>query len=173
MEEDVIRNEVEEAETSFGIKSNKFSGALMIEVLKSHLEKAGFSASNRDVFIKGVKSEIDLLVIRKDAIPQYDLIYNPNDVIAAFEVKRSGSYGEQEVYKIKNTFDRIREKNSNIFCCYITFKERKNYKYKITSEKLRYEAYTLFFYEKEGEGLKNNEGEWDKFIEKLKTFSPA
>lgn len=173
MEEDIIRDEVEKGEISFGIKSKKFSGALMVEVLKSHLEKVGFSVSNRDVFVRGVKAEIDLLVIRKEAVSQYSLIYDPNDVVAAFEVKRSGSHGEQEVYNLKDTFDRIKEKNSDIFCCYITLKERKNYKYKITSEKLGHEAYTLFSYEREGEGLKKNKGEWDKLLGKLKTFYPV
>ena len=173
MEENIIRDEVEKAENSFGVKSNKFSGALMIEVLKSHLERNGFSLSNRNVFIKGVKSEIDLMVVLKNAKPQHDIIYEPTDVIAAFEVKRSGSYGERDVHKIRNIFDNIIDKNPQIFCCYITLKERKNYKYKITSGNLSYQVYTLFFYEKDGEALKNNEGEWDNFLEKLKTVSPV
>ena len=95
-----------------------------MEVLKSHLGKIGFSLSNWDVFIKGVGSEIDLLVIRKAATPQYDLIYEPHDVIAAFEVKKRGSYGEEGTSNIRTTFDKIKSINPNIFCCYIALLER-------------------------------------------------
>jgi hypothetical protein len=39
--------------------------------------------------------------------------------------------------------------------------------------KLKIKCEVCEFHFKEGEGLKNNEGEWDKFLEKLKTVSPV
>jgi len=183
LEKDVIFNKVEQFEKAFEAallpmqpdhkpkKPKKFSGALMVEVLKSHLERNGLSVSNRDVFINGVDSEIDLLIIQKDANPQYGLIYEPDDVIAAFEIKRRGSFGEKGISTIRTTFEKIRSKNGDVFCCYITLLERENYKWRITSEKLGYPAYTFFFYKGEDEQSKFTTeecGDWNEFLDELK-----
>jgi hypothetical protein len=169
MEENLIFSEVEQAKKSFGRRYKKLSGALTVEVLKSHLEKNGFFVSNRDVFIRGVDSEIDLLVIRRNATPRYNLIFESDDVVAALEVKNYGSFGKDSISQIRTAFDKIKSQNTNIFCCYITLLERESYKYRITSKMLGYPAYTIFFHKGEGKKIQLiNTGEWDKFLNDLK-----
>jgi hypothetical protein len=169
MEEENIFNEIEQTKKSFGMKCKKFSGSLTVEVLKSHLEENGFTTSNRDVFIRGVDSELDLLIIQKDAKAQYNLIYKPNDVVAVLEIKATGAFGKNATAQIKATFDKIKSKYPSVFSCYVTLQERKSYKYRITSKGLGYPAYTIFFHKGQREKFQLiNTGEWSKFLNGLK-----
>jgi hypothetical protein len=59
-----IVTEIRDATEQFG-KCGKFGGAATVEIVKHGLSKEGISTSARDVFIKGVPLEIDLLVPRR------------------------------------------------------------------------------------------------------------
>ena len=54
----------------FGVKCSKFTGALTIEVLRLHLKRNGIPVSRRDVFIKGVGIEVDLIIPRPGGMCQ-------------------------------------------------------------------------------------------------------
>jgi hypothetical protein len=165
MEEEQIFEEVEKAKASFGIVCNKFSGALTVEVIRQHLEKHGFCVSSRDVFIKGVNSELDILVVKKPAAPKHGIIYEPSDVVCALEIKNHGAFGEKTTLDLKETFREIKSKNPGILCCYVTLLERETYKNKVTSEKLGYPAYTVFYYKGKNRWAT---GDWTKFLEELR-----
>ena len=165
MEEEEIFQEVEKAKGSFGIVCNKFSGALTVEVIRQHLEKHGFCVSGRDVFIKGVNSEMDLLVVRKSAAPEYGTIYEPSEVVCAMEIKNHGAFGEKTTLNLKKTFHGIESKNPDIFCCYVTLRERETYRKKVTPEKLGYPAYTIFYYKGKNRWAT---GDWTKFLDELR-----
>jgi hypothetical protein len=167
MEEDDIFQEVEKAKRSFGIVCNKFSGALTVEVIRKRLEGHGFCVSSRDVFIKGVNSELDLLIVKKSAVPRQDIIYEPSDVVCALEIKNHGAFGEKTTIDIKKSFGEVKSKNPDILCCYITLLERETYKNKVTPEKLGYPAYTMFYYKGKNRWAT---GDWEKFLVGLKTL---
>jgi hypothetical protein len=165
MEEEQILEEVEKAKEFFGIVCNKCSGALTVEVIKQHLEKHGFCVSSRDVFIKGVNSELDLIVVKKSAAPKHGIIYEPSDVVCALEIKNQGAFGEKTTLDIKKTFGEIKSKNPDILCCYLTVLERETYKNKVTPEKLGYPAFTMFYYKGKNRWAT---GDWTNCLKEMK-----
>ncbi len=87
-----IVESLRKAKQNFGDSyPKKFGGAAAIEILRVALNEEGIMTSRRDVFVKGFSSEIDLLVPRKDAAPWLELLYEPQEVVVAFEVKKTGS----------------------------------------------------------------------------------
>ncbi len=51
---------------------NKFEGHLAVETLKQALADEGIASSARDVFVKGVPVELDLLIPRIGASPLFN-----------------------------------------------------------------------------------------------------
>ncbi|MBI4187299.1 MAG: hypothetical protein HY530_07355 [Chloroflexi bacterium] len=143
----------------FGVKSKKFVGALTVEVLKNALREQNIPVSPRDVFIKGVSVEIDLLIPKRGSSPKYGLLYEPEDVLAALEVKELGSWGEQTLNQIRRNFELIHQIKSDIYCTYVTLTERKPFKWAITTENLGLPAYTLFWHK--GDDIENGESSGD------------
>lgn len=111
---------IQRSKQEFGVKCSKFAGAVTVEMLKSALIAQGIHMSPRDVFIKGVPSEIDILFPKRAAKPQHDLIYEPSDVLAVLEVKNAGSFGDATLAAIRRTFGRVQRANSAIYCAYVT-----------------------------------------------------
>ena len=95
----------------------KFGGAAAIEILRAASREEGIMTSRRDVFVKGFHSEIDLIVPQKNAAPWLDLLYEPQDVSVALEVKKIGSFGEQGRDKIKRDFAGL--KGLGVKCAYV------------------------------------------------------
>ena len=116
-------------------RCTKFVGAITMEVLRNEFLNFNFNISNRDVFISGIPNEIDFLIAKKDSIPVENIVYNPDDVLAVFEIKFRGSYGKEAVSRIKRIFDSIKDLNEKIECYYISVSENSKYKYRITKEK--------------------------------------
>ncbi|MBN1327889.1 MAG: hypothetical protein JXA54_00320 [Candidatus Heimdallarchaeota archaeon] len=157
----------------FNVKATKLSGHLFVEIIKDALLKEGFQVSNRDVFIKNFKSEIDLLIVKKNAKAYYNLIYSPEDVLFALELKVNGSYGESTITNLKNIFDNIKQNNPNINCVYLTFTERITYKYKVTEGNIGYKVVELFPRKKDNpneEDFLIQNGNWQKFIDYLNSY---
>ena len=84
-----LLQKLQSAEKELGFDSRQFSGAVCVSLLKETLYKKGYSTSEKDVFIKGVPIEIDLLLVKPNSKPSYGVLWNPEDVIAAFEIKKS------------------------------------------------------------------------------------
>jgi hypothetical protein len=180
MELSHLLNTVQNYKESFGVKDNKYKGALSVELMRLVLEENGIITSGRDVFIKGIPLEIDLLVPGANAKPEYGLVYRPEDVIAALEIKSLGCWGEKALNSIREAFDLIRKSNARIGCAYVTLTELDPYKWAVNDENLGYRAFTLARHTREhmkpGKWPPNPEawhklltpGEWDKLLDWLR-----
>ena len=144
----------------------KFSGALAVELIRHDLKRAGIPVSPRDVFIKGVDIEIDLVIPKRGARPKYNLVYRPEDVVAALEVKYRGVFDNQGIDRIRANFHRIQRSNRQIQCLYVTVTETKGYKGAVYSTKLGYPAYTLYWYSDRTKEHRAS-GDWVKLLNRL------
>jgi len=168
MEDEEAFNLVSNAKNSFGVKCAKFAGALTVEIIKHHLENHGIYVSPRDVFIKGIPIEIDLLIPKKGITPEYGILYEPQDVLAVLEVKNYGAFGEATVNRIKSNFHRIHRINKKLYCAYVTLMERKGYKWAITSDNVNFPSYTLFWHSGSGKNFKiESSGDWKKLLDDI------
>ncbi|KKK98873.1 hypothetical protein LCGC14_2638410 [marine sediment metagenome] len=157
-------------------KSTKFVGSLTTELIRKELLRQGLNVSNRDVFIERISNEFDLLILKPDSKPKENLLYNPRDVLFCLEIKFRGSYAQKGINQIKNTFDKVKNINDKIKCIYLTISESRKYKYRITKERIgnEHECFELFTRDTPLEkALESNTlkltGDWNKFLESLKT----
>lgn len=125
----------------FPVKCKKFRGARTVEIFREKLKAEGFQVSRRDVFIEGLSNEIDLLIPKADAKPEYGILYKPEEVLFVFEIKTSGAYGPDTSKNLKKYFDGVKAKNDRIRCAYLTISERWTYKYKI--DRPNFESFTF------------------------------
>lgn len=144
----------------------KFSGALAVELMKRSLKQSGVPVSPRDVFIKGVGIEIDLIVPKLGVRPKHNLIYEAQDVIAAMEIKYRGTFALDAVDKIRANFEKIQQVNKHIQCLYITVIETKGYKGAVLTKNLKYPAYTFNWWCGNKLGVKPSK-DWNKLVHKL------
>lgn len=151
--------------------NKKFLVQLFINIVKAELDKLNITTSSPNVFINGVKHEIDLLILKKDTIAK--LIYEPSDVLAAIELKSFGVMGDK-VENIKQVFMSINKLNTRVYCCYITLRDRTNYKYQITEKNLGYDAFCLFRKNSSRHYTSENirefhqaTGDWNRFFNKI------
>jgi len=153
-----------------GVNSKKFAGSLTVEMLKHAVETHGILVSPRDVFIRGIGVEIDLLLLKK-ANPKYGLLYEPKDVLAVLEVKELGSWGQQTLNQIRRNFELIRRISNDIYCAYVTLTERRGFKQAITTENLGFPAYTLFCHR--GNDVENAEptGDFERLLNDLRKLA--
>jgi len=75
--------------------------------------------------------------------------------------------------KIREVFDSIKRINKKIECFYISISENKNYKYRITKQKLGYDCFELLTREANLEfALKKGQviptGDWQKLLSRLR-----
>lgn len=167
MDEQEILKEIERAQEIFSKKRYaKFSGTVTVELFKSALSLNGIITSPRDVFIRGLPLEIDLLIARAGTEAKYSLLYEPKDVLLVFEIKNAGSFGDETINRIKNNYQKIKECNPKISCFYVTLYERDNFKWRITKENTGFSPYTLFWYSSSGKNKKPS-GDWNKLIDKI------
>lgn len=150
-----------------------YSGAVAVEVIRNALRKEGFNVSPRDVFVRGFNKEIDLLVLKKDTLAEYDLLYKPNDVIAAFEIKARGVFantgGEyaKRVAAVKDlieSFGGLKTLNKKIIYFYVTISEAKNWKdaYEVFPDKVFCLSWG------NGKTPQYNEGCWERLVGRLR-----
>jgi hypothetical protein len=145
-----ILNSVEQAERRFGPRCGKCSGALTVQIIRCALEQEGVSVSPRDGFIRGVPVEVDLLLPRRGAVPQDDLVYEARDVLMAIEIKKSGAFGENTVRAVRGNAEALRMANPSIVFCCLVLSERKSYRWVLTDENTACKTYTLFWHRGEG-----------------------
>jgi hypothetical protein len=165
-----IVNRVQEAKEKFGPDyPKKFGGAYAIEILRDELDhEGGIETSGRDVYVRGVHSEIDLLVLRPNAKPLSNLLYEPHEVAVVLEVKKTGSFGKQGRDKIEADFKQF--KTTGVKCAYVTFQEGRNYKWRPTEEIIGAPVFTLAWHDAWGGELKPagvNEN-WEAFVQFLR-----
>ena len=170
-DEHELLERIEEAKHAFGCKCSKLAGSVTVEVLRLVLRGLGITLSTRDVFIRGVPVEVDLLLPTRAAKPQHGLVYQPTDVLAAFEVKNSGSFGDDTLNSVRRSFQLIRAANPRVYCAYVTLAERKGYKWAATTDNLGAEVFTLFWHNGSSASRRYEPtGHWEKFVGKLKSL---
>ena len=143
----------------------KFGGAAAIEILRDALLEEGIATSRRDVYIRGIPFEIDLIIPRKSASPWMELVFEPEQVAVALEVKKTGSYGANGLEKIKN--DCVQLKNAQVEFAYISFEDRENYKYRPTEDKVGCRCFNLTWHDNT-DGTLWSTFDWEDFVKYLK-----
>lgn len=157
-----IIEQARKAKRDFGTNCpKKFAGAVVIEILRSALHDEGIITSPRDVFVRGIPVEVDLIVPYKGEEPFLGLLYEPKQVAVALEVKKSGVFGEHALNKIRFDFAQLRE--SGIRCAYVTFEERQSYRWKATVENLGFPCFTLAWHKKTSESLEPTR-DWESLV---------
>lgn len=149
------------AKETFGTKCPKFAGAATVEIIRAALARRGILTSSRDVFIRGVPVEIDLIIPCPGAKPFLGLVYEPAQVVLALELKNSGSFGEPTLQKIKRDFGRLRQ--AGVECAYLTFEERRGYKWAVSGERLGSPCFTLAWHRKTN-GPVEPTRDWERFV---------
>lgn len=154
-----------------GKLSKKFIGAITVELLRKELMKEGFNVSNRDVFIKGVPYELDLLILKRGERAKENLLYNPRQVVAVFEVKFSGAY-PGDIENINKCFNSVKKINKKIRCVYLAVSENIKYKYYHKEKELG--DFPCFLLDRDSgleRAIDKNKlkitGDWDKLIKLL------
>ena len=145
----------------------KVTGAIAVQVLRQHLIQNGVSVSTRDVFIKGIPIELDLIIPRRGAEPECGILYRPQDVVAVLEVKYSGIYSRESLESIKKNFDQIQVKHQHICCTCVVVLEREGFKYAATRASLGHPAYTLHLWAGTKERVEPT-GEWEALLQHLR-----
>jgi hypothetical protein len=142
-----ILNRVEKAKAEFSTTLNcaKLTGAITAQILKDAIQSQGIITSNRDIFIRGIPVEFDLIIPRLGADAELELVYEPQDILAVLEIKNAGSFGSKTIEKVRNDFQAVRQLVSDIFCAYVTLYERKTFSYIVTKENVNGNVYTLFW----------------------------
>jgi len=164
-----VLNLITTASKEFGLKCKKFGGALAVEIVRDALIAEGFNVSRRDVYIKGIPIEIDLLIARQGVTPDRGILFYKDEVLVALEIKSRGTFGEASIRSIAGNFSAIREASKGIHCIYLTISERKSYKFRATKGNINAPVYTLFWHSGPEDNLKlESTGDWDRFIAELR-----
>jgi len=114
-----------------------------MEIIRQQLIREGLPVSARDVFIKGNPAELDLLIHRPSAKPEYGIVFDPEDVAVVLEIKNSGVYDKDSAASIAKRFHSLQTLNLRIQCVYLTICENQKFKAHITTESLGFQAFTL------------------------------
>lgn len=137
------------------------------EIIRKYLAQK-FNLSQKDVFIKGLSSEIDLLLLKKN-VDNKKILYEFDEVLAILEIKFRGPQSKEGIIALKKMYDTIKKIKPSIECIYIAIQESEKYKYKITKFNSGFDVFELFYYT--GNivyGEKKNTKNWDKLIAFLK-----
>jgi hypothetical protein len=168
MKDTEILETVEAAKRDFGQKCGKYSGAVTVEIIRHALQEEGISVSARDVFIRGVPIELDLVIPRKGVSPQDDLLYESSQVLVAIEVKNSGSFGEKTIQTVERNAAVLRAANPQIAFCYLTLSEREGYPWALTEKNAPCKTYTLFWHKGSGaRKIETSTGDWQRFLDDM------
>ncbi len=165
MNGDYIVKSTREAKAAFGVKCSKFAGAVTVEILKAALANESIPTSPRDVFVRGIPVEIDLVVPRQGAKPALGLLYEPGQVAAALEIKNSGSFGESTLEKIRKDFAICQE--AGIRYAYVTLEERRSYRWAASTELLGCHCFTLAWHKVTGGPIEPTE-DWVGLVKFLR-----
>jgi hypothetical protein len=153
---------------AFG-KCGKFAGAATVEIVKQALADEGLPTSVRDVFIKGLPVEWDIVIPRPLAQPSLNgLIYEPADIACALEIKLSGLHGKEDAPRMAHNFERA--KALGVSCAYVTLGERKSYRHRATEENLNFPIFTITWHTS---NTMTDTGDWEKLLAFLRGSLPA
>ena len=75
MDDRELLNQINKAKRDFGIKCKKYVGAITVELIRAALKNDNIESSPRDVYIKEIPFEFDLLIPRIGIKPENNLVY--------------------------------------------------------------------------------------------------
>jgi hypothetical protein len=152
-----------------GEKCTKFGGALFTEILRKHLLPHGIPVSTRDVFVRDLNLEVDLLVHTKTAAePDHGILYNPSDVLGVLEVKAFGAVGGKEaVQVVKRNLETIGQL-TGAKCFYVCLQE--NQEREFDGQQVSFGDYS-FFLNKTKPRRRDETGDWKRLITDLESLA--
>jgi hypothetical protein len=151
-----------------GCNCKKLLGAATAQTIRMHLIKHGFNVSQRNVYIKGIPNEFDLLLLKR-GVSNHMLIYPPDEILAVFEVKFRGSFGRPTIDGLIDVCKKIKDANRKISCLYITVLEGKTYKNKVTYANSGWNTFEMFYYKGDiVTGPKEDTKDWYKLLKYIK-----
>jgi hypothetical protein len=141
---------------------SKFTSSVAVEIFRAALRQEQIPVSPRDCFIRGVPIEFDLLVTRPHPDPTWELLYAPDEVRVALEVKQVGAF-PGTIERVCRDFRRLSAQYPHIDCAYVAIEERKGYKLAVSQENINHRVFTLARY---GDPAKDFEltGEWEGLL---------
>lgn len=109
----------------------KLHGALTAELVREALTEyfiqnsLPFKVSKQNVYIIGLPTEFDILIVKIEAEPYLSVLYNPEDVVAIIEVKMTGLLVDpkKEATGILTAADRVYDLYPHIAFGYLTMRE--------------------------------------------------
>ncbi len=153
-------------------KCTKFTGSVAVEIFRHALQKEGFPVSQRDCFIDGIPIQVDLFITKPDAQPIWNLLYAPDDVLVALEVKQVGAFPGTAT-KVKSDFDSLLEACPRLTCAYVAIEEREGFSQAVTTENigpLRHLVFTIATYKTDPKNeSKPVEGAWEELLNLLRS----
>lgn len=166
-----LLNAINSAMQSFGPACAKYCGAVTTEIIRKEMESNGINVSARDVFIRGMPIEIDLIIYKKGITSENNILYEPKDVLVAIEVKNTGSFGQKTIDTIRQNREYILKANRKIKYCYLTLAERKGFKWAISKANSGCESYTLFWHRVSGSNrVDESTGDWSRFLGDMQKY---
>ncbi len=153
---------------------------VIIEFLSEKIPKE-YKITKPNAFITGYPIEYDLLIVNMDSEPEsYTHSFDPKDVHLGMELKMNGIYGSRKdlrdnIQKVKNNFDLVKDEHNHIDFVYLTFSEVTNPKRKGSIDYLEinrdvfepdYEAFCLSDSRREAITL-DLENQWVNFVQKV------
>jgi len=171
MKDTEILHAVEAAERYFGPRCGKYSGALTVETIRRALQQNGIPVSPRDVFIRGIPVEVDLILPRDGVGPRDGLVFEPGEVLVALEVKKSGAFGEDTIRAVRRNVEALGATSPWIICSCLVLSEREGYRWALTDENAGCKTYTMFWHR--GEGSKRTQrstGDWERFVADMRAL---
>jgi hypothetical protein len=104
-----------------------FENYFLLEALRLFIPDGYVTAKNqkRDgVKVRGNDYKFDLLLVKKDTLDYDNCV--PSDVLAAFEVKSRGFYGDKQQERVKYALE-VENRFPHISLFYVAFREREDY----------------------------------------------
>ncbi len=170
-EAEQIWDQYEGAKKCCGERCSNFAGALFAEILRGHLLAYGVPVSCRNVFIRGLNLEVDLLVQTKEAVPDYGILYQQSDVLGVLEVKAFGAMGKESVCVVKENLERIGQltgAKGRIQSFYVCLQE--NGEREFTGQDVPFGDYSLFL-NMAKPTRRCDTGDWQKLVSDLRTLT--
>jgi hypothetical protein len=154
--------QVRKAKAEFGATCSKLAGSVAVEILRIALLQEGIPISRRDCFVRGLPIEVDLLVTRPGARPTWELVYGPDEVCVALEVKQVGAF-PGTIEKVRRDFGRLSAVRPHITCAYVAIEERRGYKGAVSEANIDHRAFTLATYQHPAKSFELT-GEWERLV---------
>jgi hypothetical protein len=140
----------------------KYNGALAVELLKQAFAEEEIATSGRDSYVRSLEIEWDLLVLRDGAKPEFNLLYEPDQVKVALEVKLGGVVADAIPITMRKFEVAL---TAGLKCCYVSFCDQQ--KAAATTQKLGFPCFNLTWSHGEKKPREDT-GQWPMLVDFLR-----